>query len=372
MVDLPVRRQLPMWVGLVLALLLTVSVPHSARSQAAAHREQQRTLYVSTAGSDRASGAVEHPLRSIAAALRRAGAGTTILVGRGVYPETLYETTSGQPDRPLIVRAANGSHPVITGRLTLNGSNILVKGFVFVGGLSSNPDNVLVSINGNNVTLAHNELRNSAMSGVIVGDTVGVRLISNWIHDNGTHVVQGIVQDHGIYWSNGRDGRIVNNIIDHNRGFGIQLYPEAISTVVSSNTVVWNGIAKDGSYGASGIILGGAATTGNTVVNNIIAWNGEAAVRSLAPLGAGNTILNNLGYGNDRSDFPTDSLGDGLKFEQNVTSAPRFIRGFPLYGLGKSSPARHRAIPAFSPQLDFAGRSRFFKTLPDLGALQSS
>jgi parallel beta-helix repeat protein len=371
MVDLPVRRQLPMWVGLVLAVPLTVSVPPSGLSQSATPQGQQRTLYVSAAGSDHASGTAKRPLSSIGAALRRASAGTTILVAGGVYPETLYETTNGQPDRPLILRAAAGSRPVITGRLTLNGSNIVVKGFVFVGGLISNPDNVLVSINGSNVTLAHNELRNSAMSGVIVGDSVGVRLISNWIHDNGTHVVQGIVQDHGIYWSNGRDGRIVNNIIDHNRGFGIQLYPGAVSTVVSSNTIVWNGKSKDGSYGASGIILGGTATAGNTVVNNIIAWNGEAAVRSLAPLGAGNTILNNLGYGNDRTDFPSDSLGDGLKFERNVTSAPRFIPGLPLYGLSRSSPARHRAIAAFSPQLDFAGRSRFFKTLPDLGALQS-
>jgi parallel beta-helix repeat protein len=313
---------------------------------------------------------VKHPLRSIAAALGRAGAGTTITVAAGVYPEPLYETASGTPDRPIVLRAAPGARPTVTGRLTLNGSNILVRGFVFVGRSATNPDNVLVSINGSHVTLAHSELRDSAMSGVIVGASDDVRLIGNWIHDNGTHVVAGIAQDHGIYWANGRNGRIVNNIIDHNRGFGIQLYPAAISTVVSSNTIIANGVPKDGSYGASGIILGGSATAGNTVVNNIMAWNGEAAVRSLEPLGAGNLVLNNLGYANARANFPTDSLGDGLTFQRNFASSPLFIPSLPRYQLSRTSPARHTAIRAYSPIRDFAGRSRL-DSLPDLGALQS-
>ena len=103
-------------------------------------------------------------------------------------------------------------------------------------------------------------------------------IIANWIHNNGTHVVNGIPQDQGLYLSGVRDGVIANNVIDHNLGFGIQLYPRPTRTLVTCNTIIANGATPNAL--ASGIIVGGDETADNTIVNNIVAWNGDAGIRS--------------------------------------------------------------------------------------------
>ena len=122
------------------------------------------------------------------------------------------------------------------------------------------------------------------MSGIIVGPSQKVRIVGNWIHDNGSDIVNSIPQDHGIYWSGRNSGLIANNVIERNIGYGIHLYPSARATLVTGNTIVKNGLRAE-SQGASGIIIGGTESENNLIVNNILAWNGECGVRTLQPLG---------------------------------------------------------------------------------------
>ncbi len=142
-----------------------------------------------------------------------------------------------------------------------------------------------VEILGNEITKASI----SAISSAKVSHDI--RLLGNWIHDNGTNATF----DHGIYWSLGTGGVIANNVIEKNRAFGIHLYPDANNILVTSNTVVGNG--------KSGILVAGNAgssSDGNTIVNNIVASNTEYGIRSYwsGAVGSGNSVMTNLGYGN--------------------------------------------------------------------------
>src|SRR5207247_3844970 len=96
-------------------------------------------------------------------------------------------------------------------------------------------------IEGDDVILIRKDVRNASMAGFIVCDSGRVKIESNWIHTNGTHVLNGIPQYHGIYLAESSGSLIANNIIDHNLGFGIQLYPHADGTVVTCNTNLEHG-----------------------------------------------------------------------------------------------------------------------------------
>ena len=365
-VSVPLRARVAATAVALILLSAAIPAPHAGATEAAMARPP--TIYVGPSGSDRAGGTRRRPLRTLQAALARATPGTTILVRGGTYPERIYAIRSGTAGSPIIVRPDAGSHPVVTGPLTVHASHVVVRGLVFVGRTAANPDGVLVSIEGDDVTLLRNELRNASMSGVIVGDSAGVKIVANWIHNNGTHVLNGIPQDHGIYLAESSGGLIANNIVDHNLGFGIQLYPHAVATLVTSNTIVANG-RMDGAP-ASGVIVGGAGSSGNQIVNNIVAWNGQAGVRSLQPLGLGNAVFTNLGFADSNGDFPA-TLSGGLFVHDNVTAPPRFVsvRSHD-YRLRASSPALGRALAAFAPASDYAGSRRFGRRAPDLGALQ--
>jgi hypothetical protein len=161
-----------------------------------------------------------------------------------------------------------------------------------------------------------------------------VRILSNWIHDCGTHLVNGVPQDHGVYYTGGNNGLIANNVIERAIGFGIQVHPYSASTtgnVIRDNTITANGRLVAGSQGASGIILDGAATANTLVENNVLAWNSETGVRSLGTIGSGNVIRGNLGWENPKGNFPTGYYGGGLTYDANSVAEP-FTSSTSRYG----------------------------------------
>jgi parallel beta-helix repeat protein len=355
--------------AVVVAVVAGVVSCGSASAFALPSLAPANVLYVSAAGADRNAGTARRPLQTIGAALGRARPGTTVIVRGGVYPTRIDATQSGTQSAPIVIRPASGTRPVITGLLRIRASHLVFTGLRFVGRTSANPDGVLIDIQGADITVAHSELRNAAMSAVIVGDSSDVKILSNWIHDNGTHVVNGIPQDHGIYLSGSTNGVIANNIIDHNLGFGVHLYPGAVSTLVTCNTIVANGATAGGK--AAGIVVGGSGSSGNTIVNNVLAWNGETAVRSLEPLGSGNAVFNNLAFADGAGDFPP-AFSAGLTEHDNVVASPGFVNaGNRDYRLRARSVARGRALASFLPVSDYLGRRRLSGAGSALGALQA-
>ena len=89
-------------VGLLLAFVMT----SAARAG---------ELRVSPAGLDANPGSKREPLRTIQAGVDRAGPGDTVVVGEGVYRETVSFPRSGESGRPITVSAEAGARVVVSG-----------------------------------------------------------------------------------------------------------------------------------------------------------------------------------------------------------------------------------------------------------------
>jgi parallel beta-helix repeat protein len=333
----------------------------------AATRQTGHTYYVSTTGSDGAAGSLDHPWRTPQHGLDVMHAGDRILLLGGTYSTgALYASQNGTSSAPVELGAYGGQQVVIRGSIRIAAAYFTLSNLILDG--STSPGQVLISISAGHVTVTGNEVRNSTMSGIYIGGASSFRIVGNWVHDNGSHLVGSVPQDHGIYVEQGRSGLIANNIIEHNFGYGVQLYPEPSKTLVTENTIVANGLQQSGSQGASGVVIGGSGASGNTVADNIVVGNGEIAIRSLKPVGSGNKVLDNLGYGNAMGDFPAGFYTAGLSYKMNFSAAPHFVD--PMnhdYRLQADSPARDRALKKYATKTDYAGHTR---SHPDLGAFE--
>ncbi|HMJ00421.1 MAG TPA: right-handed parallel beta-helix repeat-containing protein [Gaiellaceae bacterium] len=329
------------------------------------NRTPSTRRYVSARGSDRNGGTLKRPWRTIGRALRTSVPGEAVYVRAGVYPEWAIEARGGTANAPISLRAYAGEHPVITGRLKIEGAFFCVTGFRFKGGTSANMQGVLIYLAGaHHIEILRNTIMNAFMSGIYVGDegdlSGDVSIIGNYIRDNGTHDRF----DHGVYFGHVNQGLISNNLVVGNRALGLKIEPEANDVTVTQNTVVGNG--------TSGITVGGEenwSSNDTLVVNNIVVGNAAWGIRSYweQSIGSGNRALRNLVFANGAGAFWFP--GGGMDEQESIRANPRFVAPGD-YRLRAGSPAVNRAIRAFSMRFDFDGRRRPSGSAPDLGAFE--
>jgi hypothetical protein len=257
--------------------------------------------FVSPDGNDDGPGTAVRPWRSLQVALDRLESGATLVL-RGTFRGSFVVSHDGTQAAPITIRGAAGDRGVVQGRLKVTSKHIVVADLVFDGRDAPISDTDVYVAGGDDVWLVGNEIRNAPRSGVFAGDGADrITIVGNWIHDNGSSTSL----DHGIYLAQGVGGLIEQNLIDHNRAYGIQLYPEADGVVVRRNTLVANN--------RSGIVVGGrdsATADDNVIVDNTAAFNGEQGIRTSwsGQVGRGNVARNNVAFGN-----PAGGVGgDGL------------------------------------------------------------
>ena len=311
------------------------------------------TYFVSGSGSDSNPGSLEAPFRSVAKAIAVARAGESVVVRNGVYPEWVTASVSG-----VSVRAYPGERPVMTGRVKVTGKNITLQGLVFRGGTEANATQVLVYVSdGDGLVLSGNEMSGAVMSAMFIEFSDDLRIVGNWIHDNGSHSNL----DHGIYLGSGSRAWIVNNVIERNFAKGVQCYPNCDNAVIAHNTIIGNGRA--------GIIIGGEESTsdGNLVVNNVVAFNGDTGIRTYwgSAVGQGNVARNNLSFGNTNGNVTGDA---SLAVEGTIQADPRFV-GSSDYRLAAGSPALGVALAGYT-SVDYLGLARPQGGARDLGAFE--
>lgn len=308
------------------ATTLSVSIPSAPLPSGT------QLSYVAPTGSDTNPGTLAAPWRTIQKGLNSLGSAKTIVVRAGRYSEMAVASLGGTSTGVATLIAYPGERPILAGRLKITAPYVRVSGFVFEPG--SNVD-TLVWIANHTVEVSGNEMRNSAMSCVFGGGD-RTRIVSNWIHDCGTHLINGVPQDHGIYYTGGNDSLIANNVIERAIGFGVQIHPYTSSNarnVIRGNTITGNGRLVTGSQGASGIVIDGSVTSYTVVENNVLAWNSETGVRSLGTIGPGNVVRGNLGWENTKGNFPTGFYGTGLTYSTNSVALP-FTSSTSLFGSG--------------------------------------
>jgi hypothetical protein len=278
--------------------------------------------YVSAGtGSDSNPGTQSAPWRTLSKAISGAGPGDVVVLGPGTYGglgQTTSFSRSGTAAAPIVFTSQPGqSRAVVRGYVRVSGSHLQLDSLLFDGPTgqivspsSSNPggEEVQISIrNASDVELSNSEVRdNDYHAGVFISLSSDVRVIGNYVHDNGNAAL-GANLDHGVYWFSGT-GVIAENRIEGNVAYGVQLYPEAEHVQVTHNTISGNG--------RGGVIVSGESAH-NEISNNLVADNGEYGIRAYSLTGAGNVARDNLIW---NSGLPTP--GSGISFSGTVEVDP--------------------------------------------------
>lgn len=275
---------------------------------------------------------------------------------------------------PCSILAYPGEKPVIRGQVRIEGDYLRLSGFIIEGPLSRDVTkcserraNQLQVIDASYVELSYNEVRdNDYHAGISVfGDTRHIQILNNWIHHNGRFALthdpctgnEVDETDHGIYWSKGvgPGNLIANNLIEHNRSKGVQLYKNGTyDVVITNNTIVANG--------SSGILLNGA-TDRITIVNNVVAYNEGYQIRIMA--GDDNAVQRNLTYPAGVVNATSSTVTD------NQIADPRFVNHTGRdWQVLTGSPAIDRALAKWATPTALDGTPRPVGAGADLGAFE--
>ena len=110
------------------AVVATLDTPTVTRAMVL-QNSGGRVYYVSPSGDDSSAGSKDAPFRTLAQGASVAAAGDTVYAMSGVYHEgELFAGLQGLPDKPIIIAAAPGEHPVLDGSMEIpRGSGIWSK-----------------------------------------------------------------------------------------------------------------------------------------------------------------------------------------------------------------------------------------------------
>jgi uncharacterized protein DUF1565 len=312
-----------------------------------------RHIYVSTAGSDAASGSANAPFRSIKRASRAATAGTTIHVGPGTYNETITSTASGTPATPIRYVSEPPAAAVIkpsgaTDTIWFDkGDYVTIEGFNIDG--SSSPDvRIGILMAGSHVYVKANDVHHIVLNGandsrggagIVLGggyyNKVDQNAIGNHVHNVGTATSNRL---HGIYHQS--TGSIINNVVHSNPGStGVVLWHDAKNITIANNTVVDNAVGI--SVGSGDWYHGPIPADHVTVVNNLVYGNQADGIQENGLTGIHNVYRNNLVYGNGRN----WKLQNSIRHQGTISADPQFVnyRGGD-YRLKATSPANGAGV----------------------------
>ncbi|MEZ4366777.1 MAG: right-handed parallel beta-helix repeat-containing protein [Kofleriaceae bacterium] len=294
-------------------------MPATCLALAASTAAQAETFHVSGDGDDGAAGTAEAPWRSLQHAADRVAPGDIVEVAAGDYAG-MYLETSGTEAQPIVFRAAPGATVTGDNEVTTDGINlegvawVTVAGFTVEGATRAGIRAVLCD----HVSILDNRTDGNGRWGILTGFCDDLLIEGNEASRS--------VAEHGIYVSNSGDRPVVRgNLVWGNHANGLHINGDADAggdgvisdAIVEGNTLFGNGegggsaincdgvqnavIANNLIYGnrSAGIALyridGGAASTGNLVVNNTIVMPDGARWGVLLNDGAiDNTIRNNV------------------------------------------------------------------------------
>ena len=246
--------------------------------------------------------------RDIASITHRLHPGDVAVLASGTYGErgrTFAWSASGRPGQPITIKAQLHARVTLLGNNVITGSHVVVQHLAFAGPTGPIQDEsgqrheeYVLGIRGDFVSVSGCEVRDSAWHAGIYITGNHATVSHSWVHDNGVWSDPAHSNvDHGIYFDGGVDGLITANVIDHNVGYGLQVYPSALGVSVTSNVIIRNGTMRSTDHGG-GILLGGRVKDVK-IAHNVIAFNDGWDLRSGSSYdGVGNVAENNISYGN--------------------------------------------------------------------------
>jgi len=272
------------------------------------------------------------PGDSIEAAL--ANGAKTVVLSPGIYRGLRIRTPG------VTIRSAVKWKAVVLGSedhgVFIEAPGVTVDGLEVAG---SRVDGIKASAD--NVAIRNCWVHNNCAQGIAIHGRKRWTIERNLIEFNGQHPQL----QHGIY-ADGEDGVVSANVVRHNSGYGVQLYP-AIRGVRVVNNLIHG-------HGKKGAIVLAAPAGRSLIANNTIADNAYG-VRLMG--GAGQVIANNIIVGPDPVSKDPDA-GEPV-LHSNLFDDPKFVdRAREIYFLAPGSPAIGKASAEFAPETDFWGRGR--------------
>ena len=345
-----------------------------------------QNYYVSPKGSDRTDGSLKHPWMTIEHAALSLQAGDTLHVLPGVYQGRIVTAASGVAEARITYISEQKWKAQLIGDVVDHsvwdnrGNYVDIIGFDVSGvgrtGLYNDGSHVrFIGNHVHDIAGPTSALCANGGAGIFHGNYSGSDndTIGNRVHDigwtNAPLCATAGSQVHGIYQAN-RGGHILNNLVYHNRAYGIHLWHAASDIVISGNTVFNNG--------SSGLVVGaGDKPQGNRadnclVSNNIFAYNTRYGFVESGNTGTHNRYIKNLTYENK---LGPAQLQNGNLAIDTINADPQFAKytgdSGGDYHLKPNSPALHLGSTEGAPIDDIEGHDRYLPSGIDVGAYQS-
>jgi len=346
--------------------------------------------YVSAAGNDSNDGSQSSAWLTIQRAVNSVGPGAVIHVAAGTYTEAVDIKVSGTSSARISLVSDLRWGAKVMGNSTSNytfyieGDYINLDGFDITNINSTSGHVGVMAIGSHDQVIGNNIHDIDPMggsdglggAGILLGTATSCcsNATENSVHDIGNFTVSW-ASTHGIYVEEPY-GTVANNITYRNQGYGIQLWHNASHIVVVNNTIFNNGMG--------GIVLGATFTPPdtiddyNTVMNNIVVYNGTNSNADYGILedgwtGVHNQYFNNLLFQNVPGDI---FLLNGLQATNTIVAAPLFANyqanGGGDYELQATSPAVDIGTnyQGYAPSIDYDGGSRPVGAAWDIGAYE--
>jgi PKD repeat protein len=231
-----------------------------------------RTFYVSSSGSDSASGTATSPWKTLQHAADLVQAGDTVIVRAGTYAG-FQITTDGTASKPItfkadpgvLVNAKQASVSSSAGAINIEGADyIIIDGFnVTLATYGSVRANIR-SVENTGVIIRNNTIDNASWWGILTGNSANLLIENNTITN--TQI------QHGIYVGNSADNPIIRgNYVANSRGAGIQINADKDlpgDGIISNALVEGNTLINNARMEAASINLNGVEDS--RILNNVI------------------------------------------------------------------------------------------------------
>ncbi len=333
------------------------------------------TYYVAHSGTQENDGSLAKPWPSVEFALSKVGPGNTVIVRPGNYQNTwqIRDQPAKPGGPPTIVKSEVKWKAAVHGGPG-EGINVVdCPGIVLDGFEVSGSRGDGISMNTDLGTVRNCWVHNNDHMGISSHNHRGVRIEANLIEFNGCN----IQFHHGVY-ADGEGLSVYRNIVRHNSGYGLHLYPSIKGATVSQNLVF-------GHVYQSGIIVACPAGGGrnlivhNTVVGNaggISIWRGDGEkVFNNILVSSGEVLACSRDSKNVTADYNLCGPGTmpgaviARQGPHSTSADPRFVKpGYGVFWLRPDSPAIGTGSPEYAPAIDFWGRPLPHGKAPDLGA----
>jgi hypothetical protein len=269
----------------VLVLLVTLSMGCNAsesktvRDGGSAGRDGSatstaRSYYVAPNGSPNGNGGSSAPW-DLATALNQPPAvqpGDTIWLRGGTYTGHFTSRLTGQPDAPIVVRAAPGEPVVIDGNLNVGGEAAAYWGFEVTSSDGERPDEAGVIVHAPRsrfINLVVHDHGGPAFN--FSADAPDAEIYGSIIYNNGSVKAGGEVVGQGITAQN-REGRkvIQDNVVFNQFAHGILVYGSDAADLKNFQ-IEGNAIFNSGAWSKDGaqpdILVGGGSSADDIVVS---------------------------------------------------------------------------------------------------------